>query len=233
MYNKNFAEIYNKEWFKFSETIADNVLKITSSFNSVLDLGCGTGNFLKKLEKHFKKTVGIDISKDMIEVAKSNCKKTQFYVKSVTNFSLDEKFNLITCNFDMVNHLDSIKDWEKMFKLAYNHLEEDGVFLFDINTIYKYGKLNSFESHNETQNYNMVTKETKIDDNHIRINVKIFDKKGNELAHIDEIESFYDEKVILTSLNNAGFKNVTFADIELNAVDNFEKNRLFIICKKK
>ena len=36
----------------------------------VLDLGCGTGNFLKKLEKRFEKLVGIDISKDMIEVAK-------------------------------------------------------------------------------------------------------------------------------------------------------------------
>ena len=74
MYNKDFAIIYNKEWSKFSETMAENVLKITPCRDSVLDLGCGTGNFLKRLEKHFKRTVGIDISENMIAIARKNCK---------------------------------------------------------------------------------------------------------------------------------------------------------------
>ena len=70
MYNKDFAEIYNQEWTQFSETLADSVLKLSCNLNSVLDLGCGTGNFLKKLEKKFNKLIGIDISK--LQVIKSN-----------------------------------------------------------------------------------------------------------------------------------------------------------------
>ena len=233
MYNKNFAEIYNKEWVTFSQNLADNVLKITPCFDSVLDLGCGTGNFLNKLEKYFRRTVGIDLSKDMIEVAKLNCKNTEFYVKSVTDFDLKEKFDLITCNFDMINHLDSISDWEKMFRLVYNHLEDGGVFLFDINTVFKYGKLDSVESSYETDVYNICTKEERVDANHVKLNIDIFDKKGNKVASSEMVESFYDEQTILKSLKNAGFNNVTFTDMEFNEIDNFERNRLFLICKKK
>lgn len=232
MYNKDFAKIYNKEWVKFSETMADNVLKIASCCNSVLDLGCGTGNFLKKLEKHFERTVGIDISENMINIARKNCKNTEFYIESVTNFNLKEKFDLITCNFDMINHLDTINDWEKMFKLTYKHLNKGGIFLFDINTIYKLRKLDFLEHTRENENYKFIAKDTKIDDNHIRMNIQVFDKNGNKVAFVDEVESFYTEDVIKKSLNNAGFKDITFADMDLNEVDNFDKSRLFIICRK-
>lgn len=232
MYNKDFAEIYNKEWVKFSETLADTVLKISSNYNSVLDLGCGTGNFLKKLEKYFQRTVGVDISKDMIEIAKLNCRNTDLYVGSVTDFNLDEKFDFITCNFDMINHLSTIDEWQKMFKLAYKHLNNNGTFLFDINTIYKYGKLDFSENCKENEKYKIIAKETKIDDNHVQINIKIFDKVDNELACIDEIESFYDETTIIRALNEEGFLNVKFTDMELNEVTDFERNRLFLICKK-
>ena len=51
MYNKSFAKIYNKLWCGFSEKVADNILKLEINKNAVLDLGCGTGNFLKKMEK--------------------------------------------------------------------------------------------------------------------------------------------------------------------------------------
>lgn len=232
MYNKDFAIIYNKEWSKFSETMAENVLKITPCRDSVLDLGCGTGNFLKRLEKHFKRTVGIDISENMIAIARKNCKRTDFFIKSVTDFKLNEKFDLITCNFDMINHLDTIKDWEKMFKLAYKHLNNDGIFLFDINTIFKFKKLDFIEHTRENENYKFISKDTKIDENHVRMNIQVFDKNGKKVAYVDEVESFYDEEKIKASLNNAGFNNIKFADMDLNEVDNFDVSRLFIICKK-
>ena len=62
---------------------------------------------------------------------------------------------------------------------------------------------------------------------------RIFDKKGKEIAFVDEVESFYDEETILFSLNKSGFKNVKFVDMDLNEIDNFERNRIFIICKKE
>lgn len=233
MYNKDFAKIYNKEWALFSETLADNVLKLTKTFNSILDLGCGTGNFLKKLEKRFNRTVGIDISKDMIEIAKQNCPTTKFLVASVTDFNLEEEFDLITCNFDMINHLNSIFDWETCFNLVFKHLKSDGVFLFDINTMFKYGELDTAEYITETDKYKIIAKEVRIDLNHVKINIEIYNKKGEKLAFIDETESFYDEEIIVKSLKNAGFNNITFADKDLNPVNDFKCKRLFVVCKKQ
>ncbi len=233
MYNKDFAEIYNQEWTQFSETLADNVLKLSNNFNSVLDLGCGTGNFLKKLEKRFNKLIGIDISKDMIQIAKQNCYKAEFHVASVTDFDLGETFDLITCNFDMINHLNTIYDWEKCFKLAYKHLKINGIFLFDINTIFKYGNLDIAQNINETDKYKIVDIETRLDANHVKINIEIFNKQGKKLAFIDEIESFYNEETVVKALENAGFKNITFVDKDLNPINDFERNRLFVICKKQ
>lgn len=234
MYNKDFAKIYNQEWVNFSKKLADNVLKtFPESLNSVLDLGCGTGNFLKKLEKRFEKLVGIDISKDMIEVAKTNSQKARFFVKSITDFDLNEKFDLITCNFDTINHLQSITDWQKVFELAFKHLNDGGVFLFDVNTPFKYSKLvDEAKFYTETENYNIVDKARRIDENHIEISIEVFNKSGKKLASICEIESLFDEKLIQEKLNEVGFSDVVFADMELNPVDNFEKNRFFIICKK-
>lgn len=232
MYNKDFAKIYDKEWCNFSNTMAENIIKIASTYNSVLDLGCGTGNFLRKIEKCFERTVGIDISKNMIEIAKKNCKKTQFYVADVTNFNLNETFDLITCNFDMINHLNSIEDWGKMFKLANKHLNKQGIFIFDINTIYKFNNLDFVEHISENENYKFISKDTKLDENHVRIYIQVFDKDENRLAYVDEVESFYDEQTIMVSLKNAGFNNITFADMDLNKIDDFDRKRIFIMCQK-
>lgn len=232
MYNKKFAEIYNKEWVHFSEILAYKVLNLTTNRGSVLDLGCGTGNFLQKLEPYFTKTVGIDISRNMIRIAKQNCCKSIFYIKDVTDFNLDEQFDLITCNFDMINHLQTIDDWSKMFNLVYKHLNKGGLFLFDINTIYKFNQLDFLEHISENEKYKIVAKDTKVDNNHIKMFMEIFDKQGKKLAFVNEVESFYDEKTIKTFLKNAGFKNIKFIDKNFNKVNNFKLNRLFILCTK-
>ena len=232
MYNKEFAKIYNTDWAEFSESLVDNVLKIMPNCSSVLDLGCGTGNFLKKIEKFVERTVGIDISENMIEIAKKNCKHSDLYVQSVLSFNFNKKFDLITCNFDMINHLNTIQDWEQMFKLVYKHLNEGGIFLFDFNTLLKMQNMDFLEHSREGEKYRFVGRDTKIDDNHVRMDIQIFNKKGKRLAFVDEIESFYDEKLIKYSLIKCGFKDIKFVDKNFEEIDISQARRIFAICKK-
>lgn len=232
MYNKSFAKIYNKLWCGFSETLADNILKLNIKKKSLLDLGCGTGNFLKKLEKEFDYCAGIDISPDMIAIAKENCSKSVLEVKSVTDFSFDKKFDLITCNFDMINHLPSLSDWEKTFTLVFNHLEDGGIFIFDFNTAFKLNNLDFLEHNWKKENYTLMEKDTKLYKNHIKMHYEITNNLTQEKAIVDEVESFFEEKEILKALHNAGFKNVKFTDMNFNEVNDYNVGRLFAVCKK-
>lgn len=71
------AEKYDEEKVKrvfglSSQRRMDIVVKYLSSFNnnSFVDVGCGTGNLLKYGHKYFKKSIGYDISSNMVKVAK-------------------------------------------------------------------------------------------------------------------------------------------------------------------
>jgi 2-polyprenyl-3-methyl-5-hydroxy-6-metoxy-1,4-benzoquinol methylase len=73
----------------------------------IVDLGCGTGTFLKVLEKlGYKNIDGVDISEAQLEIAKSECEISKLHFQSVFEFfkSSDKKFDLIT-GFDFIEHL--------------------------------------------------------------------------------------------------------------------------------
>ena len=65
---------------------------------SVLDVGCGTGTILKKLEEHNNIIgSGIDIEKNMIAEAKSKCPNMNIFVSGCTDTPFrDCEFDIIT-----------------------------------------------------------------------------------------------------------------------------------------
>lgn len=100
----------------------------------VLDLGCGTGTLLKYYSAK-NGTYGIDGSPEMIKIAKTKDKKTYYSVGVIKNFKINKKFDIITCTFDTINHLSTLKEWGQLFKAVNAHLANDGIFIFDFNTI--------------------------------------------------------------------------------------------------
>ena len=99
----------------------------------VLDLGCGTGVLLRKLSDD-NITVGIDLSARILAEAKSRDSKTVFLKGDIRKLKTLEKFDVVFCTFDTINHLLKIKDWEKVFKVALAYLKRGGLFLFDYST---------------------------------------------------------------------------------------------------
>jgi SAM-dependent methyltransferase len=43
----------------------------------------------------------------------------------MTDFDLEEKFDIVLCNYNSICHLTDFSDWKKFFKQAYNHLNKD------------------------------------------------------------------------------------------------------------
>jgi 2-polyprenyl-3-methyl-5-hydroxy-6-metoxy-1,4-benzoquinol methylase len=93
-----------KNWYYYDE-LKRIAAEFAAGARSLLDVGCGTGTIT--LCQKPPKVVGIDISPEMIEIAKSRNTKPaqyQFFVSDAVSFPTDEKFELII-SFDVIEHL--------------------------------------------------------------------------------------------------------------------------------
>ncbi len=107
---------------------------------TLLELACGTGAILKILAKSYD-VVGLDLSPSMLSIARKKLPQVKFFQRNMVSFDLGRKFDVIICVFDSINHVLEFADWQKIFRNAARHLEEDGLFLFDINTEAKLERL--------------------------------------------------------------------------------------------
>lgn len=147
----------------------------------VLELACGTGAVLKHL-RHTYQMVGLDLSAGMLEVARRNIPDVPFYQDDMSTFSLPLSFDVIYCVFDSVNHLSTWEKWQSLFRHVDQHLGAQGLFIFDINTLFKLERL--AQAPTEVQefvgNY-LLMKVTQTANNLYDWRLQIFEQVGNDL----------------------------------------------------
>ncbi|MFW9971486.1 MAG: class I SAM-dependent methyltransferase [Candidatus Odinarchaeota archaeon] len=99
----NAAESYNQESHGKIYTLFNYFCNNLPEEGYILDLGSGTGLPYAKLltEKGFK-ILGIDISPEMIKIAKKNVPSAQFKEMSMTDLDFKEKFDGIFSSYSML-----------------------------------------------------------------------------------------------------------------------------------
>lgn len=110
----------------------------------VLDLACGTGKLVLELAKAGHIVHGVDLSPEMIKIAKektADLSNVSFGVQNMTEFKVTDKFDLVTCTFDSINYLLSSMDVQDVLQRVASVLDaERGLFIFDANTEQMYLK---------------------------------------------------------------------------------------------
>lgn len=101
-----------------------------SKGNDLLDVGCGTARHISYLKKNFS-CVGIDISEDMLRIARKNVKGVEFIRREMTKMNLGKKFDVIISMFSSVAHLKNYREWEQAIKRMANHLKPGGVIIIE------------------------------------------------------------------------------------------------------
>lgn len=105
--------------------------KFYSTFHeTLLDIGCAYGHFLKLLKKNYK-VYGMDISEYALKIASKriDCEIKQGDVEK--NIPFKRNFDIITA-LSVIEHLENP---EKAIKNIHNHLNDKGLFCFEVPTI--------------------------------------------------------------------------------------------------
>lgn len=100
---------------------------------TLLEFGCGSGSLLAVFVQRYRCS-GIDLSAGMAALARKKVPAATIVVGDIACTNLKRRFDVIVCAFDTINHIAEFSGWKEVFKRAHEHLEDRGVFIFDINT---------------------------------------------------------------------------------------------------
>jgi len=169
---------------------------------TVLSLGCGSGedsSYLKKLGA--KKSVGIDISSELIKIATQNHPECDFKTMNMEcltfqNSSFDFVYSSLAIHY--------IENWTKVFKEVYRVLKPKSYFLFSCSHPLTYGLKNSVIEtdliNKLKSSKNKKNKEISVVENYLE-RVKIFNGFGKNTVNMWH-KPFGE---IVSELNSAGF----------------------------
>ena len=152
-YYDQFA--YDIDYGKFYGYYKKIFEKFSQNPKLVLDICCGTGTLTRLMAKDYE-MIGVDFSWEMLDVAREkDPDNTILYLnQSMTDFELYGTVDACYSSLDSVNYLLSKEDLIKHFKLVHNYLNPDGLYIFDISTIYKFRHIlgnNTFTDETETE----------------------------------------------------------------------------------
>lgn len=228
-----FAKIYDeliKEDIDYN-LICDRIKELIKIYNinneDYLDLACGTGNVSSILVNNFSNTYLVDMSEDMLEMAcfkfMEQNTKAMIVHQDMTKLNLNHKFDLITCVLDSTNYILEDNKLLDYFKSVYNHLKDEGIFIFDINSFYKLTNIlgNNIFTYNEEDVF--YTWENTLKDNIVNMFLTFFVKDNEselyERFEEEHYERAYTEEEIEDFLSKANLKI-------LNKFDGYSNNKV-------
>lgn len=136
MYNLS-AELYDAIYLAMKDYEAETGLlkqiiftHLHSTGKQLLDIACGTGLHLLHLKDDFQ-AEGMDISPEMIEVARRRLPDTPLHVGDMADFSLDITYDVITCLFSSIGYVRTVERLQQAAGCMARHLNPGGVLLIE------------------------------------------------------------------------------------------------------
>ena len=195
--------------------------------SSLIDIGCGQGDFLLQVAHDDMSTFGIDLSNEQIKVAKS---------KNINSACMDvadvkDKYDCATAMFDVLNYID--RDSLKSFiQSTYDVLNDDSYFIFDVNTLFGFEEV-AQGSLNINKQDRFIGIDAYYEDEKLSTHITLFQKNKNKLYSKYEeciIQYYHSKEYLEDLLQSIGF-NIQNA-LEFKLHDEYNADKYIFLCKK-
>lgn len=181
----------------------------------LLDLACGTGSISEVMAKLGYDVIGVDNSDEMLGIAieKKFDKglNIQYLCQDMRKIDMFGTVDVTVCALDSINHLSSLNDVRKVFEGVAFFSEIGGLFIFDVNTIYKHRRIladNTFTY--ETNNVYCIWENTlDAGTDEVRMHLEFFEREENGMysrSSDDFSEKAYSEEELEKLLEECGFE---------------------------
>lgn len=207
-----------------------------------LDLACGTGSLTLELAERGIDVYGIDASPEMLSVAQQKAARAErqilFLCQQMQKIDLYGTVDTIFCTLDSINHLTEERDVQQTFDRVSLFLNPGGLFVFDVNTVYKHREiLGNHTFVYDLQNIFCVWQNFLYpEQNKVHINLDFFERDGAAYYRRQEdfFERAYSEAEIEGFLTHAGLDLVGhYEDLSFEPPKGDTQRIIYIARKEK
>ena len=250
----SFAVVYdtfmdNVPYEEWGEYLHGLLLEYGVEDGLILDLGCGTGTMTEILASKGYDMTGVDFSEEMLDIAMQKRTKSGhdilYLMQDMREFELYGTVRAIVSVCDSMNYLTEDGDLEQVFRLANNYLDPGGLFIFDMNTEYKYREMLGDQTiAEERENYSFIWdnyyyEEEKINEYQLSLFVEdpvLSEKTGQDICRkFQEMhyQRAYSLAEVKAALEVAGMEFIAAYDAFTRNPVHQESERMYIIAREQ
>ncbi len=240
-----FAEFYdlfmdNIPYGEWAHYLIDLLHDYNVNDGLVLDMGCGTGNITELLAKAGYDMIGIDNSEDMLATAMDKRYDSGldilYLLQDMREFELYGTVSAAVSICDSMNYILEYDELVQVFKLVNNYLDPNGVFIFDLNTIYKYENMGDTviaENRDEGSFIweNSYFSDTKLNQYDLTIFAKDDDNRYTKFEET-HVQRGYTLSEIQSALKDAGMDYITSYSAFTKSPVSGKEDRIYVIARE-
>ena len=214
----SFASVYDELTKNVNyKSRALYIKNILSEYNIndglLLDLACGTGSLSVELSKLGFEVIATDASAEMLSEAQNksfeNQQNIMYLCQRMEDTDLYGSVRAVVCALDSINHITDYELVKKTFSNLKNFIDEDGIIIFDANTVYKHREvLNNNIFIYDEKNVFCAWRNALCEDGFtVNITLDFFIKDENNYFRCGENfkERAYTDEELTFAVENAGF----------------------------
>ena len=234
LYDLLMHDVPYENWVSYIDQVLTKHLGEDRQSRIVLDMACGTGNITIPLAQLGYDMIGVDVSVDMLAQAQAKVdgQRILFLAQDMRDLDLYGTVDAAICACDGFNYILDAAQLGDVFKRVRMFLNDGGVFIFDMNTEYKFKQVlgsKCFVGEADGVSYeweNSFNAETGINEYHVT-----FAPGGDEPFEEVHYQRAYAVDMVLDLLKTAGFSTVEVFDGYSEAGLNEKSDRAVFIAR--
>jgi len=243
-----FADIYDEFMSDIPyETWCNNVHEILKDNNIenglVVELGCGTGTLTSMFSELGYEMIGVDNSEDMLSIAREQEKEDILYLlQDMRELELYGTAAAFISLCDSMNYITEKNELVDVLKKVNLYLEKDGLFIFDMKTIYCYENvLGDSVQYEEAEDCSLIWENHYDADDKIHTyDLTIFlqedvDEEENALYekfHESHCQRAYEIEEVMAAVKEAGMELVAIYDADTMKEPGETTQRIYYVVRE-